>query len=33
MIAALKIRVREQSEEIKELKKQLEVAYGAVYRR
>lgn len=33
MIAALKIRVRDQSEEIKELKKQLEVAYGAVYRR
>ncbi len=33
MIVALKIRIREQSEEIKELKKQLEVAYGAVYQR
>jgi hypothetical protein len=31
MIVALKIRIREQSEEIKELKKQLEVAYGALY--
>ena len=33
MITALKIRVREQAEEIKELKKQLEVAYGALYQR
>ncbi len=33
MIAALQKRVREQSEEIKDLKKQLEVAYGALYQR
>ena len=33
IIVALQKRVREQSEEIKKLKKQLEVAYGAVYRR
>lgn len=33
MIVALKLRIREQSEEIKELKKQLEVAYGASYQR
>ena len=33
MIVALQKRVREQSEEIKELKKQLEVAYEAAYRR
>ncbi len=33
MIAALKIRIREQAEEIKELKKQLEVAYGSLYQR
>ncbi len=31
MIAALQKRVREQAEEIKELKKQLEVAYGHLY--
>ena len=31
MIAALQKRVREQAEEIKELKKQLEVAYGSLY--
>jgi uncharacterized protein YhbP (UPF0306 family) len=33
MIAALQQRVREQAEEIKELKKQLEVAYGSLYQR
>ncbi len=33
MIAALQKRVKEQSEEIKDLKKQLEVAYGALYQR
>jgi uncharacterized protein YceH (UPF0502 family) len=31
MIAALQKRVKEQAEEIKELKKQLEVAYGHLY--
>lgn len=31
MIAALQKRVREQAEQIKELKKQLEVAYGSLY--
>lgn len=33
MIAALKIRVREQAERIKELEKQLEVAYSSLYQR
>lgn len=33
MIAALQKRVREQAEEIKELKRQLEVAYGQLSRR
>lgn len=33
MIAALEKRVREQAEEIKDLKKQLEVAYGSLYQR
>lgn len=33
MIAALQKRVREQAKEIKELKKQLEVAYGNLYTR
>ena len=33
MIAALKRRVHEQAERIKELEKQLEVAYGALYQR
>lgn len=33
VIAALKIRVREQAEEIRNLKKQLEVAYGSLYKR
>jgi hypothetical protein len=33
MITALKSRVREQTEEIRELKKQLEIAYGALYQR
>ncbi len=33
MIAALQKRVRERAEEIKELKKQLEVAYGHLYTR
>ena len=33
MIAALQKRIREQAEEIKELKKQLEVAYGSLYQR
>jgi len=33
MIVALQKRVKEQSEEIKDLKKQLEVAYGALYQR
>jgi uncharacterized protein DUF6262 len=33
MIAALQRRVREQAEEIMELKKQLEGAYGALYQR
>lgn len=33
MITALKSRVREQAEEISALKKQLEVAYGALYQR
>ena len=33
MIAALQQRFREQAEEIKELKKQLEVAYGSLYQR
>jgi hypothetical protein len=33
MIAALQKRVKEQAEEIKELKKQLEVAYGHLYMR
>jgi hypothetical protein len=32
MIAALQKRVREQAEEIKDLKKQLEVAYGSLYK-
>lgn len=32
MIAALKTRVREQTEEILELRKQLEVAYGSLYK-
>jgi hypothetical protein len=32
MIAALKARVREQTEEILELRKQLEVAYGPLYK-
>ncbi len=31
MITALKTRVREQAEKIKELEKQLEVAYGSLY--
>jgi len=33
MIAALQKRIREQAEKIKELEKQLEVAYGALYQR
>jgi uncharacterized protein YceH (UPF0502 family) len=33
MIAALQKRVREQAEKIKELEKQLEVAYGSLYHR
>ncbi len=33
VITALKIRVCEQAEEIKSLKKQLEVAYGSLYKR
>jgi hypothetical protein len=33
MIAALQKRVREQATEIQELKKQLEVAYGPLYKR
>ncbi len=33
MIAALQKRVREQAERIKELEKQLEVAYGPLYQR
>ncbi len=33
MIAALQKRVREQAEKIKELEKQLEVAYGSLYQR
>ncbi len=33
MIAALQKKVREQAEKIKELEKQLEVAYGSLYRR
>ena len=33
MIAALKIRVHEQAEKIKELEKQLEAAYGSLYQR
>jgi len=33
VIAALKIRVGEQAEEIRNLKKQLEVAYGSLYKR
>src|SRR5438067_10193064 len=33
MIAALRKRVREQAEEIKQLKKQLEVAYSSLYQR
>jgi hypothetical protein len=33
MIAALQKRVREQAEEIRDLKKQLEVAYGSLYKR
>jgi hypothetical protein len=33
MITALKLRVREQAEKIKELEKQLEVAYGSLYQR
>jgi hypothetical protein len=33
MIAALQKRVKEQAEEIKELKKQLAVAYGHLYMR
>jgi hypothetical protein len=32
MISALQKRVREQAEEIKDLKKQLEVAYGSLYK-
>jgi Family of unknown function (DUF6262) len=32
MIATLKTRVREQAEEILELRKQLEVAYGSLYK-
>ncbi len=33
MIAALQKRVREQAQEIRDLKKQLEVAYGSLYQR
>jgi hypothetical protein len=33
MIAALQKRIREQAEKIKELEKQLEVAYGSLYQR
>ncbi len=33
MIAALQKRVREQAEKIKQLEKQLEVAYGPLYQR
>lgn len=33
MIAALKLRVREQAEKIKALEEQLEVAYGSLYQR
>ncbi len=33
MIAALKIRVREQADKIRELQQQLEVAYGSLYKR
>ncbi len=33
MIAALKTRVREQADKIRELQQQLEVAYGSLYKR